>query len=56
MRRWVAITFRGTYIHASKDGRKTLCGARIHETQPYEFDPSDELSCARCAQIAARGD
>lgn len=46
----VAVTWGGTYIHATDDGRRTLCGARVYSTSLDEFDPKDDLSCGRCVK------
>lgn len=48
----VAVTFSGTYLHATLDGRKTLCGrdvVRSARSAPDSVaDPSDELLCGIC--------
>lgn len=44
----VAVTRSGTYIHATTDGRRTLCRRRVFETSLIEPDLNDELLCKIC--------
>jgi len=46
----VALVEGGTYIHATEDGRWTLCGRRVSEVcnAPLELERDREHLCGSC--------
>ena len=44
----LCVTWSGTYMHATANGKKTLCGRSVVNVNSEPADPADELLCEIC--------